>query len=76
MMSLGMGFWMLLGGLVLVVAVVALVLGSTWLVGELARPNRSPSEVAVTATQVLHSRYAAGEIDDEELAHRLAQIKR
>lgn len=39
MMSWGMWLWMLFGVLVLVGAVVALVLGVTWLVGRLSGPN-------------------------------------
>lgn len=74
MMSWGMGIWMLLGTLLLLIVIVALVGGGVLLVRKLARPRRRASEVGLTATETLHRRYAAGEIDDDELAHRLAQI--
>lgn len=76
MMSWGMWLWMLFGLLVLVGAVTAVVLGATWLAGRWNATNRGPAAVAATPTQVLLQRYAAGEIGDDELAHRLAQVDR
>lgn len=72
-MGWGMGVWMLLGGLVLAFAVLALGWGAASLIAE-RRAARSPSEVAAPAMQILHRRYAAGEIDDAEYRHRRAQL--
>lgn len=76
MMSWGMGVWMLLGALILAGAVVALVVGATWLAGRLNPKDPMPAAAAATPTEVLLQRYAAGDIDDDELAHRLARIDR
>lgn len=76
MMSWGMGVWMLLGVLILVGAVAALVLGASWLAGRLNWSDPGPASVPATPAEVLLHRYAAGDIGDDELAHRLARIDR
>ena len=58
-----MGGWMLLWALVGIALLVVVVLAAVWLVKHRAptQPDASPS-----AKELLHRRYAAGEIDREE----------
>ena len=58
-----MGGWMLLWGLVGIALLVVLVLGAIWLVN-----HRTPTrpDASHGARELLHRRYAAGEIDREE----------
>ena len=74
MSSWGMGLGMVLGGLLLLALVVVLVLGAVWLAREIAGRGSGPSSPSLTAREVLLRRYAAGEVDDDELARRMAQL--
>ncbi len=74
MSTWGMGLGMALGGLLLLVVV--LVLGAVWLAREITGRGRAPSSPSPTAREVLLRRYAAGEVDEDELARRMAQLER
>lgn len=74
MMRMGMGLGMVFGALVLLALLVVLVLGAVWLAREIAGRGRGPSAPSLTAREVLLRRYAAGEVDDDELARRMAQL--
>lgn len=78
MMTSAMSWAMTVAGLSVLVGAVALVVsGAAWLAREVGRPHRhTPSAVAPTAVEVSQHRYARGAIDDDELAHRLAQLRR
>ena len=75
MSTWGMGLGMALGGLLLALVVV-LVLGAVWLAREITGRGRTPSSSPPTAREVLLRRYAAGEVDEDELARRMAQLER
>ena len=75
MSTWGMGLGMALGGLLLALVVV-LVLGAVWLAREITGRGRAPSSPSPTAREVLLRRYAAGEVDEDELARRMAQLER
>lgn len=74
MMGWGMGLWMGLGGLLLLALVVVAVLSAVWLAREIAGRGRGPASIPPTAREVLLRRYAAGEVDDDELARRMARL--
>lgn len=70
----GMGWWMLLWGLIGLAILVIVVLGIVWLVRSLSAPGHRTADDQ--AEQELRSRYAAGEIDSEEYRQRLADLRR
>lgn len=82
MMSGGMLAWMLLGGVLALAVLIALVMGIVWLARELLRGrarhdglSTSPGALP-TPEETLEQRYAAGEIDDDELHRRRANLTR
>ncbi|MGH3980427.1 MAG: SHOCT domain-containing protein [Pseudonocardiaceae bacterium] len=71
-----MGLWMSLVVLTLLAVLALAVLGSVWLIRSLkgASTPRGAAEDDGAARALLRSRYAAGEIDDEEFERRLAAL--
>ena len=69
----GMGWWMVLWGLIGLAILVIVVLGIVWLVRSMSGPGRSTDDDQ--AEQELRRRYAAGEIDSEEYRQRLADLR-
>lgn len=75
MTAWGMTLWMVVGAVLALAALVALVMGAVWLIRDLlrgrARQDESPTP---TPREILEQRYAAGEIDDDELNRRTAKL--
>jgi len=70
------GAWWVLGFLMVILLAVAVALLLTMVI----RPGRTASPTSIPSTQqealeILRRRYAAGEIDDEELAHRFEALR-
>lgn len=71
---MGMGWWMLLWGLVGLAVLVLLVLGVVWLVRALtSRPSSPPGEDA--ARRLLRERYAAGQLDRDEYLRKREDLR-
>jgi len=73
-MMMGMGIWALLMIVTLFAILVLAVLGGVWLFRNLSQG--APHRDGKAAQELLRHRYAAGEIDDEEYARRLAALGR
>jgi putative membrane protein len=71
----GMGWWMVLWGLIGLAVLVLVVLGIVWLVRSLSGPGRGAAMAADPAEQELRRRYAAGEITGEQYRERLTDLR-
>lgn len=67
---MGMSWWMLPQGLIGLVLLILLVLGTVWLLQALTTSNHSPQQTDPAQTE-LRRRYAAGQIDRDEYLRRL-----
>lgn len=79
-MGNGMGVfmmgWMVLWGLVALALLALAIAGTVWLIRG-ARSGDTREAVGVpTAEELLRSRYAAGEIDEDEYRQRLSSLSR
>ncbi|SFQ69592.1 putative membrane protein [Amycolatopsis arida] len=69
---MGMGWWMLLWGLVGLAVLTLAVLGIVWLVRSLT--NRPAAPLEDPARAELRRRYAAGQLDRDEYLRRLDDL--
>lgn len=68
--------WLVLWGLVALALLAVSVAGAVWLIRSARSGDTRPAVGAPTAEELLRSRYAAGEIDEDEFLRRLSSLSR
>jgi len=79
-MGNGMGMfmmgWMVLWGLVALALLALLIAGTVWLIRSAGSGDTRQAVGVPTAEELLRSRYAGGEIDEDEYRQRLSSLGR
>ena len=70
------GVPMMLGGVWMWLVPVAVVAAAAWLVWRLSGGTTWSADDRIHTEELLHERYAAGELDDDDFERRLAYIRR
>ncbi len=68
--------WMVLWGLVALALLALSVAGTVWLIRGARSGDTRPAVGVPTAEELLRSRYAAGEIEEDEFLRRLSSLSR